>query len=78
MAKTIPQIAKIDRGDDEHVAPDYVEPYAWQRALKPAPKATTPIRDPFKPRTAPAPRPTGAAPEAAPDRTVPDARRRGR
>ena len=34
MAKTLPQLVKIERADPERVA-THVEPYAWQKASKP-------------------------------------------
>ncbi len=31
MAKTLPQLKKIDRVDPEKVVPEHIEPYPWQR-----------------------------------------------
>jgi hypothetical protein len=58
MAKTMPQLVKIDRADPEQVQP-HVEPYAWQRAGK-APRQQQP--DPWETPTVRLPR--GDAPKA--------------
>lgn len=42
MAKTLPQLVKIERGDPERVAPEHVEPYSWQRTPSPRPAAPDP------------------------------------
>jgi len=45
MSKTLPQMVKIDRADPETVVA-HVEPYAWQKALKPTSSKPDPWETP--------------------------------
>jgi hypothetical protein len=56
MAKTLPQLVKIDRAATEEVVL-HVEPYAWQRAAKP--QQAPPQPDPWEVPTIRLPRDDG-------------------
>lgn len=58
MAKTLPQVVKIERAATEEVVM-HVEPYAWQRAPK-SPSAQPAQPDPWEVPTVRLPRNDGA------------------
>jgi hypothetical protein len=43
MSKTVPQLKKIDRGDDDK-AEQISQPYAWQKAQQPKASVSVPVK----------------------------------